>query len=140
MVRASCFRMWWRSVPVCGARLAASNFRVSWVPSQNGFVPELPQRQRKIVVWSVRLYSFPSASTTLAGPSIRRGPLSVGVILTVVMGSSWSATWVAADGPLPAGRPSWRSEDLHPVLGADGEELRHVGWGVERRWGNALGG
>src|SRR5213078_1806591 len=50
-------------------------------------------------------------------------------------------TWVAADaGLLPAGRPSWRSEDLHPVLGADGEELRHVGWGVERRWEHASGG
>jgi hypothetical protein len=55
---------------VCGARPAASNFSVSWVPSQNGFVPEPPQRQRKIVVCSVRSYSFPSASTTLAGPSI----------------------------------------------------------------------
>src|SRR5207245_1590590 len=71
---------------LCGARLAASNFSVSWVPSQNGFVPEPPQRHRKIVVCSVRSYSFPSASTTLAGPSIRKGPLSVGVILTVVMG------------------------------------------------------
>src|SRR4051812_46500368 len=74
---------------VWGARSAAWNVTVSWVPSQNGFALELPQRQRKIVVSSARSYSFLSPSMTLAGPSIMYGPLSVAVIVTVVMGFSW---------------------------------------------------
>src|SRR5712691_483875 len=43
-------------------------------------------------------------------------------------------------GRLPAGRRSWGSEDLHPVLCADGEEPRHVRRGVERRWENPFEG
>src|SRR3954447_9334702 len=74
---------------VWDARSVAWNVTVSWVPSQNGFALELPQRQRKIVVSSARSYSFLSASMTLAGPSIMYGPLSVAVIVTVVMGFSW---------------------------------------------------
>src|SRR6266704_6089677 len=50
-----------------------------------------------------------------------------------------SAGWRQA-GRLPAGRRSWGSEDLHPVLRADGEEPRHVRRGVERRWQNAFEG
>ena len=43
------------ALPLSGdhTRPAASNPSVSWVPSQNGFVPEPPQRQRQIGVWSV---------------------------------------------------------------------------------------
>src|SRR6266545_3988898 len=43
-------------------------------------------------------------------------------------------------GRLPAGRRSWWSEDLHPVLRADREEPRHVRRGIERRWQNAFEG
>src|SRR6266480_6723213 len=56
------------------------------------------------------------------------------------MGSSSSVPWVGQAGRLPAGWRSWRSEDLHPVLGADREEPRHVRRGVERRWENAFEG
>src|SRR6266705_1186576 len=43
-------------------------------------------------------------------------------------------------GLLHAGRRAWRSEDLHPVLRADGEEPVHVRRGVKRRWQNAFEG
>src|SRR6266545_5882228 len=43
-------------------------------------------------------------------------------------------------GRLPAGRGPWGSEDLHPVLRADGEQPGHVRRGVERRWQDAFEG
>src|SRR5882724_4574009 len=66
--------------------------------------------------------------------------MSVVVILTVFMGCSRACVGRRQAGRLPAGWRSWRSEDLHPVLRPDREELRHVRRGVERRWENAFEG
>ena len=73
MARAEC-RFVRSSTPLDGGRHACgsvSGLEVQCfvVPSQNGFVAELPQRQRKIVVWSEMSYAVPAASMTVTGPS-----------------------------------------------------------------------
>src|SRR5258706_9315620 len=56
---------------------------VAWVPSQNGLLPEWPQRQRAI--WSGWGISRPSMSVRCTGPDTRYGPSTLGVMLTSAM-------------------------------------------------------
>ena len=59
-----------------------------WVPSQNGFVTDPPQRHRENAGLPVRSYLLPSASTSSmepSGASTRYGPFFRIVILTAAM-------------------------------------------------------
>lgn len=56
-------------------RSADSKPHPLWLPSQNGRFFETPQRQSAKTGLSI-VYSFPSASTSLMGPSTKNGPLS----------------------------------------------------------------
>src|ERR1700754_4707648 len=72
----------------------ASHFHPSlpWVPSQNGRLDDMPQRQSEMAGLPVRSHSWPFTSTNEIGPSTRNGPFGRTVIFTVGATADSAAT------------------------------------------------